>query len=219
MRRWLCGWLLVTLLAGAAPEGRQGAAALSERPPLLDPDREAALALSAAPPAVAADAAVYVLTATGYVKTRDGRNGYVCLVARSDHPLDLTPVCHDRNGAETLLPIAQRREELRATGATAEQIAAEIGRGFESGRFRAPQPGGISYMLSPQGYTWDAAAQVKRRVPPHLMVYAPYATNADLGFADACASEMARSGLPFMRNPGAPDGFIIILVPEGAKAR
>jgi hypothetical protein len=187
-----------------------------ERPPRLPEEREMALALSAAPPVVAEHAAVYVLDNRGYVKVRDGSNGYTCLVSRSDHVLDLTPVCHDASGTERMLPIALLREELRAAGRSDAEIKQTIAEGFLSGRFRAPRAGGISYMLSTEGYTYDAANKRKQPVPPHVMVYAPYFVNADLGFPDERLGEMARAGLPFMRYPGTPDAFIIMLTPQWA---
>jgi hypothetical protein len=95
-------------------------AALAETPartPLLPRAREIELAMSAAPPAVADNATIYVMEAAGYVKVRDGNKGYSCLVSRTEHPLELTPVCHDRNGTETVLPPAMLRADMRARGA------------------------------------------------------------------------------------------------------
>jgi len=42
---------------------------------------QVALAESAGPP-VAAEAAVYILGPSGYVKVREGRNGFTCLISR-----------------------------------------------------------------------------------------------------------------------------------------
>jgi hypothetical protein len=184
------------------------------RTPLLPRAREIELATSAAPPAVADNATIYVLEAAGYVKVRDGNNGYSCLVSRTDHPLDLTPVCHDRNGTETVLPPALVRAEMRARGAGEAEIRAAIAEGFRTGKFRSPKPGGISYMLSTEGYTYDAATATKKKVPPHVMVYAPYTTNADLGIPVARLNEIYQAGMPFLRGEGEPDAYIIILMPS-----
>lgn len=45
------------------------------------------LSVSAAPPEVAGSATVYLLERTGYVKVRDGTNGFSCIVDRQ-HPLN-----------------------------------------------------------------------------------------------------------------------------------
>src|SRR5262245_59042098 len=72
---------LVVLLAARAPAAAQAPAGAS--PPLMERDREIALALSACPPAVADKAAVYVLGPSGYVKARDGCNGFTAIVQHS----------------------------------------------------------------------------------------------------------------------------------------
>jgi hypothetical protein len=172
------------------------------------------LAVSAAPPAVSDRAAVWVLEKTGYRKAREGTNGYACLVSRGDHPLDLVPICHDANGVETLLPVTLRIGELRAAGKTEAEVKADIAEGWRTGRYRAPKPGGISYMLSTEGYTWNAARQRKDRIPPHVMVYAPYLRNTDLGIDPARVREIQQAGLPFVREEGTPHAFIIQLTPH-----
>ena len=46
----------------------------------MDRQKEIALALSACPPSVASKAAVYVLDRAGYIKVRDGENGFTAIV-------------------------------------------------------------------------------------------------------------------------------------------
>src|SRR5262249_49370693 len=104
--------------------------------------------------------------------------------------------------------------ELRARGLSEAEVRAEIAEGYRSGRFRAPKPGGISYMISTEGYTIDPKTGAKQVVPPHVMVYAPYMTNADLGIPAGRLTEMQRAGMPFMRGEGQPDGYIIIMAPS-----
>src|SRR5579863_6461941 len=76
---------------------------IPQRPELMPPDREAALALSAAPEHLRAGATGYVLQAHGFVKVKEGTNGFTCAVNR-DHPLNQKPTCWDREGSETILP-------------------------------------------------------------------------------------------------------------------
>ena len=52
-------------------------------PPLLPPDREMALAESAAPRAVTDEASIFLLHRGGFVIARQGNNGFTCFVARS----------------------------------------------------------------------------------------------------------------------------------------
>ena len=59
-------------------------------PELLSRKKEVALALSAAPEHLRRGAAVYALEQNGFVKVRDGSNGFTCIVNR-DHPLNQKP--------------------------------------------------------------------------------------------------------------------------------
>lgn len=59
-------------------------------PEIMSEDREMAMALSAAPEHLRAEAGVYVLRESGFVRARDSRNGFTCIVNR-DHPRALKP--------------------------------------------------------------------------------------------------------------------------------
>jgi hypothetical protein len=59
---------------------------------------------------------------------------------------------------------------------------------------------GIAYMLSPATYMLNAGKLV--RTPPHMMFYAPFLTNADIG------GQMGKTA--FVDRPG-PHGMIIVL--------
>src|SRR5271155_689557 len=67
--------------------------------------REARIALaeSAAPPEVSGKATVYLLERAGYVKVRDGSNGFSCFVDRQT-PWNSEPTCFDAEGSATTLP-------------------------------------------------------------------------------------------------------------------
>lgn len=186
----------------ASAQNAQSAHPLSE-------EREVALALSAAPPAVAEAASVYVLRPHGFVKVRDGSNGYTCIVARAGDSRDQIPICHNREGSETVLPVTFRRAELRARGVVEEEIEREIQEGYRSGRYRVPRPGGVSYMLSTEafGYTPDGD---RFTIDPHLMVYAPEATAEDLGYDASLTGAMSEAGLPFVFLDADPIRYIVI---------
>ena len=140
------------------------------------------LAESAAPPEISGKAAVYVLERTGYVKVREGTNGFSCFVDRQN-PLNLEPTCFDAEGSATTLLSRIYAEEQRAKGKSEEQIKSEIEAGYKSGKFRAPQKPGIVYMLSEQGYLLIPGTNRLVPIPPHLMFYAPYATDQGHWFA------------------------------------
>jgi hypothetical protein len=61
------------------------------------------LAESAAPPEISSKATVYALDSTGYVKVREGTNGFSCFVDRQT-PLNMEPTCFDAEGSATTLP-------------------------------------------------------------------------------------------------------------------
>src|ERR1700675_3217006 len=75
------------------------------------------LAESAAPPEISSKATVYLLERTGYVRVREGANGFSCLVDRQT-PLNLEPTCFDAEGSATTLPTRLFTEEQRAKSET-----------------------------------------------------------------------------------------------------
>ena len=159
------------------------------------------LAEGAAPPEISSKATVYLLERSGYVKVRDGTNGFSCFVDRQT-PWNSEPTCFDAEGAATTLPTRLFAEEERGKGKSEEQIKAEIDEGYKSGKFRAPSKPGIVYMLSDSVLLLIANKIV--HAPPHLMFYAPYATDKDIG------SPPAARNMPRVLRPGQPDAYIIV---------
>ncbi|HEY7476242.1 MAG TPA: hypothetical protein VH679_14580, partial [Vicinamibacterales bacterium] len=93
-------------------------------PPFTRPASEAeeiTLALSALPQALRANAGVYVLGPKGYKLARPGTSGITCLVSRT-RPDTQEPICWDREGTETILPLALAKAEWQAGGATEAEI-------------------------------------------------------------------------------------------------
>jgi hypothetical protein len=167
------------------------------------------LAESAAPPEISGKATVYILERTGYLKVREGTNGFSCFVDRQT-PLNSEPTCFDAEGSATTLPTRILAEELRAEGRTEEQISATIKAGYKSGKFLAPRKPGIVYMMSPSVYIYIAEKNVVMHVPPHLMFYAPYATDKDIGEPAPAAN------MPHLIRAGQPDAYIIVVPGQGA---
>jgi hypothetical protein len=162
------------------------------------------LAESAAPVEISGKATVYVLEKTGYVKVRDGSNGFSCFVDRQS-PLNLEPTCFDAEGSATTLATRIFVEEERAKGKSEEQIHAEIDDGYKSGKFLAPRKPGIVYMMSSAGFLYIAEKNQLVPLPPHLMFYAPYATDKDIGSPPATAE------MPHLIRAGQPDAYIIVI--------
>src|SRR5215472_2519115 len=165
------------------------------------------LAESAAPPEVSGEATVYLLERSGYVKVREGTNGFSCLVDRQT-PINSEPTCFDAEGSGTTLLTRLFVEEQRAKGRSEDQIKADLDEGYKSGKFRAPAKPGIVYMLSDSTFLLVQNKLVK--APPHLMFYAPYATDKDIG------SPPAGLNMPRVLRAGQPDAYMIVF-PAAAK--
>lgn len=173
---------------------------------------EVELALSAAPRHLRGDAAVYVLSAEGYTRVREGGNGFTCIVNRGTYPRMLRPTCFDAEGAATIVPKILREGTLMMRGVSPEKIAQEIRSGFEDGTFISPRRPGIAYMISDYNRPYDPGTGTLGWFPPHLMFYAPNLTQADIGNSNGVAAE-DRGKVPFIAYAG-PHGFMIVPVEE-----
>jgi hypothetical protein len=163
-------------------------------------DVQVALA-KAAGPAVSDAATIYVIGSKGYRVAQTGTNGFTCLVER-ERPDTIEPECYDREGSETTLQVRLYVETQRALGIAEERIEAEIAEGYKSGRFTAPRRPGIVYMMSNYNYVFDPDSKQVIHFPGHLMFYAPYLTEKDIG---------SGPGAPFIVHPGHPDSVIIVI--------
>jgi hypothetical protein len=160
------------------------------------------LAESAAPPEISGKAAVYVLERSGYEQIREGSNGFSCLVDRQT-PWNSEPTCFDAEGTATTLLTRLFVEQQRAKGKTEDEIKSELADGYRSGRFKAPAKPGIVYMLSDSIFL-----MVNDRIlhaPPHLMFYAPYATEKDQG------SPPPARNMPRLIRAGQPDAYVVVM--------
>jgi hypothetical protein len=162
------------------------------------------LAEGAAPPEISGKATVYLLEPTGYVLVRQGTNGFSCLVDRQT-PVNLEPTCFDAEGTATTLATRIYVEEQRAKGRSEDQIKIDLENGYKNGKFKAPGKPGIVYMLSDQGYLLNADTNQLIHIPPHLMFYAPYATDKDLGDPPHGVN------MPHLIRAGQPDAYYIVL--------
>ena len=210
MRLWRTALGIMWTLGVAGVLVSRPAGAQSATPPdhpLLPAELETAWALSAAPAHLRDGAAVYLLTATGYVQARPGTNAFTCLVNRRGG--DLFPVCWDAEGARTLMAVDMDVSRRRLAGASPEALEADVAAGYANGRLHPPSRPGVAYMLSPLRVRIDGKGVATRSpATPHPMFYAPNLTDADIGGK--------RPGVAFINTVG-PAGMMI--VPVGAEER
>ena len=197
------------IMAGLLVCGVQAVYAQSEMPkPTYDfslpREERIKLTESAAPPEISGKATVYLLEPSGYVKIREGTNGFSCLVDRQS-PINLEPTCFDAEGSATTLLTRLYVEEQRAKGKPEEQIKTEIDDGYKTGNFLAPRKAGIVYMMSDRGYLLVPGTKQIVHIPPHLMFYAPYAMDKDIGSPPLAAN------MPRVLRAGQPDAYIIVI--------
>jgi hypothetical protein len=203
-----------TLCVLAAPAWGQSAGSGEPGPrPLLEPAHEIALARSAAPPQVSGAAEVWVLGEQGYSLAAPGTSGAACLVAR-DWVTSLEPVCYDPEAAATMMRIAMKRVELLHRGRPVAEVDAEVARAIGAGELRLPRRVAVAYMQSAaQRLVGDDGTPVGAW-RPHLMLYLPYLTAAELGFSDAAAP-----GSLMLVDGGAPTSMMMIVVPDALEPR
>ena len=194
--------LVVQIVLNGSVEGPSTQAARNQ-PPLMDRQKEIALALSACPAHLASKASVYVLDRSGYVKIREGQNGFTAIVQHS-LPTSQEPQCMDAEGTRTLLPRILKVAELRAEDKSPEEITRFVADGFARGLFQPPTRPGVDYMLSTENLVPDEKGAVEH-FPPHVMFYAPYLTNADLG-------SDGNNATAFVAGEGTPHALIIVPV-------
>lgn len=142
---------------------------------------EIALARSAAPPSISADAEVLVLGSRGYETAVKGKNGWVCLVERSWaagfdaaefwNPKLRGPNCFNAAAARTELPQLLKRTEWVLAGASKQQMIERTRSAIADHTFRDPEPGALSFMLSKNGYLSDESAGPWL---PHVMFFIPH---------------------------------------------
>lgn len=175
---------------------------------LLPRDREIQLAESAGPPGLVRDAALYVLEPQGYTMARGGSNGFSCLVGR-DRQDTLEPMCFDPEGSQAILPVVLDAARFRGEGLSEEEIEKRIAEGFQAGRYRAPRRAGITYMLSKENLVFNGSKVIG--YPPHVMIFAPYVTNKDIG------ADFKSPWMPWVLGEGSPHAYIMVVVREESR--
>jgi hypothetical protein len=179
-------------------------------PQLMPRQQEIEMALSAAPEHLRAEATVYVWQRGGYVKARTGNNGFTCLVQREDG--GTSPICYDAEGSQTTLLADLRRAALLEEGKDPQTVARLIEAEYQAGKLSAPRRPGIAYMLSTEFKVHDhQSGTLKQVFPPHVMFYAPYLKNSDIG---ALPNQRGSQTQPWILNEGKPTAYIIVILKE-----
>lgn len=218
--KWTMAAILVLLVFGMSLGGMSiGASSVWARGSrysaltdyLMEADAEIALAKSAAPDNISGHATIKVLGATGYKVAVAGDNGFVCIVLRGWGAPTFTPagnrqlvydsklrapICFDPVASRTVLPYQELRTKLGMEGNDPGTIASRVSAAYAMGEL--PKIEGVSF-----AYMWSADSNLGPGVGawhPHMMVYAPYYTNAMLGNNECggtapCVSD--DSGTPF----------------------
>jgi hypothetical protein len=180
---------------------------------MTDRNAEIDMARSAAPDSISGDAKIMVLGRRGYETAVEGKNGFVCVVERSwmSHfdslefwnPKLRGPLCFNPPAVRSVLPITFKRTELVLAGLSKAQIIEGI-KAFIKKNLPPLEPGGMTYMMSKQGYLADEGGHWV----PHLMFYVPQTGDIDWG-ADVPNS-------PVLLSPqfnGAPEPITVFMVP------
>lgn len=214
LARLVIPFTAAVILGLAAPALAQEPAPFTDLPPgepgpreLLDPAYEVALARSAAPPEISADATVLVLERGGYVVAEEGTSGVTCYVSR-DWVESLEPLCFDAEGSRTILPIHLRRAELRERGFSLAEIEADVADGLRTGRLRLPTRPAIGYMMSSEQVLVAPDGRNVGAWRPHVMIYYPYLEETDIGFSGTPALPIA------MSSAGRATASMIVVVPD-----
>lgn len=165
---------------------------------------EIALARSAAPPSISADAEVLVLGKQGYETAVKGKNGFVCFVERSWaagfddpefwNPKLRAPNCFNPPAVRSVLPQYLKRTEWVLAGIGKPQMIEDARAAVASHRFTNPESGSFSFMLSKQGYLSDDGAGPWL---PHVMFFVPHGQAATWGAGLEGSPILGTDGKPF----------------------
>jgi hypothetical protein len=144
---------------------------------LMPESAEIALAHSAAPASISADADVMVLRGDGYATAVKGTNGFVCIVERAwANATDdsgfwnqkmRAPNCFNPQAARTFLQIYLMKTKLVLAGKSKTDILNATTSALDLKELPPLEPGAMAYMMSKQQYLGDDAMNWH----PHVMFF------------------------------------------------
>ncbi|MBS1852987.1 MAG: hypothetical protein JST79_18945 [Acidobacteria bacterium] len=181
----------------------------------MTPEAEIALARSAAPDNISGHATIKILAAAGYREAVAGDNGFTCIVMRGwsvpfvrkpeYYGKRRAPICYDPVATRTVLPYQELCAKLGLQGKDVESINREVALAYALGELPKIDTTAFAYM-------WSADQLVGAKAGhwhPHMMVYAPYYTNAMLG------GNTPGGLLPYVTaDEGTPFAVVVIAVSD-----
>lgn len=221
--RWIATLIAAALAIQTAAADAKPGTTIEAMPAQL----ETRFALSALPPALRDDATVYLLDPkSGYRVARQGTNRLACLVERTVWEMEdfrddiYIPLCYDAAGFDGHFKAIIDAAALRAQGLNPAALKAEVEKRYRNKTYRAPQKPGLSYMIAPVMRTIGPPdLQVHTMPMPHLMFYAPFVTNQDIG-AQPNLADRASLAWPFIDRQGNDEqSYMIQMVGDTEKAQ
>jgi hypothetical protein len=198
-------WFLAAVLAISISFLVPNAAAQSDPYPkmapvdqyLMEKNAEIQLARSAAPDSISRDATILVLGRQGYETAVEGRNGFVCIVARGwtgmfDWPEFWSPKvraadCMNPQAARSILPIISMRARMVMAGRSKAEIVSALKTAYEKKQLPNLESGAMDYMMSKSSYLTDQGGHNL----PHLMFDTPLENAQDWGSGAAGSPVMS----------------------------
>ncbi len=170
---------------------------------------EIAMARSAAPAAISADAEILVLGDHGYETAVKGKNGFVCLVERSWfasfsdpqfwNPRIRGPDCLNPAAVSSVLPANLERTQWVLSGISKAEMLTRT-KASAAAR-QPPAAGALGYMMSKQGHLSD----IDGHWHPHLMFFQPHTALSAFG--------ANLPGSPVFGQEGDPGETTVLFVP------
>ncbi len=200
------GTMMLGLLL--APANLSAQDSTGEVSPLLSEVAEIALARSAAPQSVSGEATVLVLRGDQYAVALAGTSDVSCMVSRT-YPGSLEPICYNAEAVRTIMQIEIRRVESRLAGKSTDEIEREVAYAIGSGELRLPSRPAIAYMMSSGQILISPDGNNVGSWLPHVMLYEPYITAADLGLPSQPSLDAA-----MVFGEGEATASIIVVVRE-----
>jgi hypothetical protein len=141
----------------------------------MEESAEIQLARSAAPNSISGDATILVLRRQGYETAVQGKNRFVCMVARSwlaafDWPEFWNPKvraadCMNPQAARSMVPIVLLRSRMVMAGRSKAEMLLAVKAAFENKQVPKLESGAMDYMMSKSAYLTDEG----EHNGPHLM--------------------------------------------------
>ena len=175
---------------------------------------EEALALSALPASMRAQASVYVWRGDGFEKTISSDGGFHCVVQRN-HPEAIIPECVTSTGEHSILEGIMERTKMVAAGMPGDDADEKAIDMIRNGELAAPTGPGVNYMLSAYNRIYSGRSQEVRQFPPHSMFFAPDASSEIVGGSYAMALD--NKGFPFVVE-AASHSYIVTITEKSSES-